>query len=154
MSQFFKQLALLLFFSEALFAGSIPAGYEHVPWGIDLTVISRKYPKGSISKTGDGNLIYRQQAPAPAFSRRLFGFKDGKLNVVSLTFEPSYVRKKGIENILAEQKNHFGECVMDITQAPYMLNCVWENSETRITFAYAPKRPDMTILMYDRKPGL
>jgi hypothetical protein len=138
--------------SATVYAGGIPAGYEKMPWGSELFAITKKYRNGLISKTGDNNVIYRQKNPTASLSQRLFGFKDGKLNVVSTTYGKSYVKKKGIENILLEKKKLFGECAMDTSQAPYMLNCIWENEYTRITLAYAPKRPDMTILMYDQKP--
>jgi hypothetical protein len=152
MGQLSAQLFLICALSAPVIAASVPTGYEKIPWGTELKTILKKYPKGVISKTGDSNLIYRQKNPTAYLSQRLFGFKDGKLNVVSTTFGTSYVKGKGIENILLEKKKLFGECVMDTAQAPHMLNCIWENDDTRITIAYAPKRPDMTILMYDRKP--
>lgn len=151
-----RQLSLQLFFAfvvtAPVMAANVPAGYEKMPWGTELGTIVKKYHRGSLTKTGDSNLIYRQHNPTAAFSQRLFGFKGGKLNVVSTTFGKSYVQKKGIENILADHKKLYGECVMDTTRAPYMLNCVWEGADTKITLAYAPSRPDMTVLMYDQKP--
>jgi len=150
--QLSAQMFLICALSATVIAANVPTGYEKMPWGTELKTVLKKYPKGFISKTGDNDLIYRQKNPTANLSQRLFGFKDGKLNVVSTTFVKSYVKKKGIENILAEKKKLFGECAMDTTQAPHMLNCIWENGDTRITIAYAPMRPDMTILMYDRKP--
>jgi hypothetical protein len=32
-----------------------------------------------------------------------------------------------------------------------MVTYRWEDASTKITFAYAPKRADMTILMYEKK---
>jgi len=145
------QLFLVFALSATVIAANVPAGYEKIPWGTELGTIVKKFPKGLISKTGDSDLIYRQKNPTVYLSQRLFGFKNGKLNVVSTTFRKSYVQKKGVENILSDKIKLFGECAMDTTQAPYMLNCIWENEDTRITLAYVPKRPDMTILIYDQK---
>ena len=40
---------------------------------------------------------------------------------------------------------------MDRSNAPHMMSYRWEDARTRITFAYAPKKPEMTILMYEQK---
>lgn len=127
-----------------------PSGYEKTPWGTELAKVARQFPKGSVAKMGE-DIIYRQLQPAKTIAKRLFGFRNGKLYTVSITFDKAYVQKQGIEKLLAEHKKRFGEAAMDSSQAPHMLSCVWEGKDTRITFAYAPKRPDMTVLMYDQK---
>ena len=81
----------------------------------------------------------------------MFFFAADKLVTVSVTLDPDYVKKNGIEKLLAKQKKLYGEGVIDRSGAPHMVTCIWQDQSTRVTFAYAPKRPDMTVLMYEKK---
>ncbi|HEY5975545.1 MAG TPA: hypothetical protein VIU41_12450 [Geobacteraceae bacterium] len=144
-------LTLLLILSAgAAMAAGLFAGYGKLAWGSGFHDVNKAYPKGEMSKLGTQD-IYKQKAPAKEYKQRSFAFRDGKLYAVSLTFNPAYVKKAGIESLLAKQRKQFGEGVMDRSNAPHMMSYRWEDARTRITFAYAPKKPEMTILMYEQK---
>lgn len=143
--------AVIVISLSATARAEVPAGYEKLRWGTEFAKVVKQYPKGSVTKMHE-DVIYRQQSPSKTIARRLFGFRGGKLYTVSITYDKGYVQKTGIEKLLAEQKKRFGEARVDSSQAPHMVNCVWEGKETRVTFAYAPKRPDMTVIMFDQKP--
>jgi len=49
------------------------------------------------------------------------------------------------------QKKQYGEGVIDRSSAPHMVTYRWQGKDIRITFAYAPKRPEFTVLMYEKK---
>ena len=129
-------------------AGTIPSGYENIAWNSGVEAVMAKYPKGQLGKLAD-ELIYRQYKPNQQIARRNFAFKNGKLHTVSLTFDKRYVEKHGIEKLLAEHSKLYGEAEVDRSQAPHMISCVWQSDKTRISFAYAPKRPDMTVVIYE-----
>jgi len=38
---------------------------------------------------------------------------------------------------------------MDISQVPHMINYVWQDKDTKISFSYASKRPDMTVITFE-----
>lgn len=146
----FMLVVSLLGCVSAAFAAKIFAGYGKMAWGTDFHQVVKAYPKGEMTKLGKQD-VYKQKAPSKELKQRSFAFRDGKLAAVSLTFHPDYVKKTGIENLLARQKKQFGEGTIDRSGAPHMVSYRWEDAGTRITFAYAPKKPDMTILMYERK---
>lgn len=141
-------LALAAAFSAQ--AAELFAGYGKLKWGSDIKSVSKAYPKGKMAKLGAQD-IYKQIKPAKNIKQRTFAFSGNRLVAVSVTMDPDYVKKNGIEKVLAEQKKLYGEGVIDRTGAPHMMTYRWQNQATRITFAYAPKRPEMTVLMYEKK---
>jgi hypothetical protein len=132
------------------FAAQLFAGYGKLPWGADLKSVTKAYPKGKSSKLGTQD-IYKQLKPSSDIKQRTFAFAGNKLVAVSVTMDPNYVNKTGLEKLLARQQKQFGKGVMDSTGAPHMVTYRWQDDATRITFAYAPKRPEMTVLMYEKK---
>jgi len=140
----------LLLSGTVAFAAGIFAGYGKTPWGADIKSVTKAYPKGNMAKLGTQD-TYKQLKPAKEIKQRTFAFAANKLVAVSVTMDPAYVTKTGIEKLLAQQKKLYGEGVIDRTGAPHMVTYRWQNSGTRVTFAYAPKRPEMTVLMYEKK---
>jgi hypothetical protein len=150
-----KKLSVLLFSiilltAASVFAAEIFSGYGKLPWGSDIKQVSRAYPKGKMAKLGTQD-TYKQLNPAKDIKQRTFAFAANKLVAVSVTMDPAYVGKTGIEKLLAKQKKLYGEGVIDRTGAPHMVTYRWQDKGTRITFAYAPKRPEMTVMMYEKK---
>ena len=94
---------------------------------------------------------YKQLKPSREIKQRTFAFAANRLVAVSVTMDPAYVKKNGIEKLLTQQKKQYGDGVMDRTGAPHMVKYLWQDQSTRITFAYAPIRPEMTVLMYEKK---
>ncbi len=151
MKKYISLLCLLTFLlSSAAFAAQIFAGYGKQPWGSDMKSIKKAYPKGKDSKLGTQD-VYKQLKPSSEIKQRSFAFAANKLVAVSVTMDPAYVNKNGIEKLLAKQKKLYGEGLIDRTGAPHMVSYRWQDQSTRITFAYAPKRPEMTVLMYEKK---
>ncbi|MBI1922320.1 MAG: hypothetical protein HYS23_14690 [Geobacter sp.] len=149
-----KTIMLICF---VMFLTAVPAmaarivdGYAGLKWGTNFHDVMKMYKKGEMAEFG-GEMIYKQVKPNKIIARRLFGFKKGKLNSVNVTFTADYVKKVGLENVLAEHVKSYGQGKMDNAQAPHMLFYTWEGKNTRIRFIYAPKRPDMTALMYEQK---
>lgn len=149
-----KQIYLLclltIFIASAAFAAQIFAGYGKQPWGANVKSVTKAYPKGKMAKLGTQD-VYKQLKPSTEIKQRTFAFAAGKLVAVSVTLDPAYVAKNGIEKLLAKQQKLFGEGVIDRSGAPHMVTYRWQDKSTRITFAYAPKRPEMTVLMYEKK---
>jgi hypothetical protein len=143
-------LLLTLVCSASVFAASTFDGYEKQPWGASIKSITKAYPKGKLSKLGAQD-IYKQVNPSKEIKQRSFAFAANKLVAVSVTMNPEYVSKNGIERLLARQKKLYGEGDVDRSSAPHMVSYRWQSKGTRITFAYAPKKPDMTVLMYEKK---
>ncbi len=135
--------------STAMAAGLF-SGYAETKWGADLHAVMKNYPKGEIAKLGN-QLLYKQTAPNKEMKQRTFAFRDNRLSAVSVTFNPNYVKKAGIENLLKKHKKSYGAGALDNSSAPHMVSYRWEDARTKITFAYAPKRADMTVLMYEKK---
>jgi len=131
-------------------AARIFDGYAGLKWGTNVHTVMKTYKKGQMAEFG-GEMIYKQTKPNKIIARRIFGFKKGKLNSVTVTFAADYVKKVGLENVLAEHVKVYGQGKMDNAQAPHMLFYAWEGKNTRLRFIYAPKRPDMTALMYEQK---
>jgi hypothetical protein len=126
------------------------AGYAGHPWGSDLHVIMKEFPGGTIGSSGT-MVIYRQMQPTERIKQRMFGFMNNKLSAVSVTFEGNYVKKKGVDAVLAEHKIYYGEGKMDKSKAPHTVSYVWENVSTRINFTYAPNHPEMCVVNYSAK---
>jgi len=143
-------VSLVFLFCVEVFAAPLFAGYGKVPWGADLKTVSKSYPKGKMSKLGAQD-VYKQLAPSKEIKQRSFAFAGNRLVAVSVTMNPAYVKKNGIEKLLAMQKKQYGEGVIDRSSAPHMVTYRWQGKDIRITFAYAPKRPEFTVLMYEKK---
>lgn len=141
---------LLLCLSVAASAAGIFPGYGKQSWGVGVNSVKKAYPKGKVAKLGAQD-VYKQLKPSADIKQRSFAFVDNKLVAVSVTMDPTYVTKSGIEKILDSQKKIYGEGVIDRTGAPHMVTYRWQDNATRVTFAYAPKRPEMTVLMYEKK---
>lgn len=151
MKKYFYLFCLLAFMlSSVAYAAPIYAGYGKQPWGADVKRVIRVYPKGEMIKLGTQD-AYKQLKPSGDIKQRIFAFAGNKLVAVSVTMDPVYVTKNGIEKLLEKQKKNYGDGVIDRTGAPHMVTHRWQDQSTRITFAYAPKRPEMTILMYEKK---
>lgn len=151
MKKFVYLLCLLIFLlASTAFAAQLYAGYGKQPWGASIKSVQKAYPKGKLSKLGAQDL-YKQLKPSSEIKQRSFAFAANKLVAVSVTMDPLYVKKNGIEKLLAKQKKLYGDGLIDRTGAPHMVKYSWQNQSTRITFAYAPKRPEMTVLMYEKK---
>jgi len=123
-------------------------GYEKVDWSSTVESVQVKYPRGQINRLA-GEVIYRQFKPSKQISRRNFAFKKGFLRTVSVTFDKQYVVNQGIEKLFQGFIEKYGEGVMDGSQAPYMISYMWHGRDTKVTFSYAPKRPDMTVILYE-----
>jgi hypothetical protein len=142
-------LVIMLLSGAVVFAAEIFGGYGKMPWGTDINSITKAYPKGKMDKLGTQD-IYKQLKPAKDIKQRIFVFNDNKLVEVTVTMDPDYVKKTGIEKLLARQKKIYGEGVIDRTREPHMVTLLWQDKDTRITFVYAPKRPDMAVMMYNK----
>ena len=145
-------LVFLLTFllAATAFAAQLFAGYGKQPWGASVMSVSKAYPKGTLAKLGAQD-AYKQIKPSREIKQRTFAFAADKLVAVSVTMDPAYVTKNGIEKLLAKQKKQYGDGVIDRSGAPHMVKYLWQDQSTRITFAYAPKKPEMTVLMYEKK---
>jgi len=143
-------VSLVFLLCVEVFAAPLFAGYGKVPWGADLKTVSKSYPKGKMSKLGAQD-VYKQLAPSKEIKQRSFAFAGNRLVAVSVTMNPDYVKKNGIEKLLAMQKKQYGEGTIDRSSAPHMVTYRWQGKDIRITFAYAPKRPEFTVLMYEKK---
>lgn len=140
---------LTLILAVSAFAAGIFPGYGKTPWGAEIQAVKKSYPKGTISKMAHQE-VYKQLKPSKDVKQRSFAFTNNKLVAVSVTMDPAYVTKTGIEKLLAAQKKLYGEGVVDRSGAPHMLTYRWFDKTTRITFAYAPQKPEMTVLMYEK----
>lgn len=141
---------LTLLLSSAAFAAQIFAGYGKQSWGAGINRVTKAYPKGKLAKLGTQD-VYKQLKPSSEIKQRTFAFASNGLVAVSVTMDPAYVKKNGIEKLLAKQQKLYGQGMIDRTGAPHMVTYRWQDQSTRITFAYAPKRPEMTVLMYEKK---
>lgn len=151
MKKYIYLLCLLTFLlASTAFAAQLFAGYGKQPWGASIKSVQKAYPKGQLAKLGTQDL-YKQLKPSREIRQRSFAFTANKLVAVSVTMDPDYVKKNGIEKLLARQQKQYGDGLIDRTGAPHMVKYLWQDQSTRITFAYAPKRPEMTVLMYEKK---
>jgi hypothetical protein len=124
-------------------------GYEATAWGSSVESVIARYPKGQLGKMAD-EVVYRQFGPSSRIARRNFAFNSGKLHTVTVVYAPKYIEKYGIDKLLQDFNRLHGEGVMDVSRAPHMLSCVWEAGDNKVTLAYAPKRPDMTVAIYQQ----
>ncbi len=143
-------IVLVLGMLSSAMAAGLFAGYAGTRWGTDMHAIMKSYPKGEMAQLG-GQVLYKQKAPNKEMRQRTFAFRENRLTAVTVTFNPEYVKKAGIENLLKKHKKAYGAGAVDNSSAPHMVTYRWEDASTKITFAYAPKRADMTILMYEKK---
>lgn len=143
-------VAASLFVATAAHAARIFDGYAGVPWGTTLHDVMRLFPKGNLAKIND-QFLYRQFSPNRVIFLRTFVFKEERLTAVSIRFNPDYVDRTGVETILAKHRKVYGVGTMDRSRAPHLLTYTWETRRSRLSFAYAPKRPDMTIMLYEKK---
>jgi len=144
-------ITILLVCTSAAFAVEIFNGYGGTTWGTDMAAVMKAFPKGQTAQSHGGGAMYRQERPNNNIALRMFNFKDNKLSSVSVKFSEEYVQKAGIDNILAQHKKSYGEGKIDRSRAPHMVTYVWEGPKTRISFAYAPKRLDMTVMLFESK---
>lgn len=145
-------LALLMVFAlcTQLLAAQLFAGYAKLPWGSSMKSVTKAYPKGQSSKMGAQD-IYKQVNPSKELRQRTFAFQDEKLVAVTVTFSPEYVKKTGAEKILEKQVKQYGEGMMDKSSAPHMVSYKWQGDGIKITFGYAPHKPEMTMMMFEKK---
>jgi hypothetical protein len=144
--------AVMLLFTNPAGAAEIFNGYAGTPWGTDLQTIMKAYPKGQTAPAHGGQgVIYRQDKPNKTMERRTFTFKENKLSSVSVRFSEEYVQNTGIETILTQHKKSYGEGKIDRSSAPHLITYIWEGQKTKISFAYAPKRLDMTVMLFEQK---
>lgn len=143
-------IVLVLGMLSSAMAAGLFAGYAGTKWGTDMHAIMKSYPKGEMAQLG-GQVLYKQKGPNKEMRQRTFAFRENRLTAVTVTFNPEYVKKAGIENLLKKHKKAYGAGAIDNSSAPHMVTYRWEDASTKITFAYAPKRADMTILMYEKK---
>jgi hypothetical protein len=59
--------------------------------------------------------------------------------------------KIGIDSLLAQHKKAYGEGTIDKSGGPHMTTFIWDGRHTRITYAYAAKRPDMCVILFQQK---
>ena len=151
MKKYLSLFCLLTFLlASTALAAQIFAGYGKQPWGANVQSVAKAYPKGNMAKLGTQD-TYKQLKPSREIKQRTFAFAENKLVAVSVTMDPAYVTRTGIEKLLEKQKKLYGDGVIDRSGAPHMMTYRWQDQSTRITFAYAPKRPEMTVLMYEKK---
>lgn len=143
-------LAVFLLSATVLAAAGPFNGYAGLPWGTDIHKVMKEFPKGEMGNMG-AMVVYRQITPNKQIRQRLFGFENNRLKAVSVTFDGAYVKKTGLEKLLAEHKKTYGKGNMDNSKAPHIVSYVWEDANTRIAFTYAPKRPEMSVVNYTQK---
>jgi len=141
---------LLTLAATTAWGGRIPEGYAGIKWGSDFHRVIKTFPKGELKEFGS-ELVYKQTKPDKTLAQRLFAFREGKLYAVTIKFNASHVQKTGLEKIVRQQIRKLGEGKLDNSGAPHMIKYVWEGNKTRITLVYAPKRPDMTVMMFEQK---
>ncbi len=143
-------IVLVLLSLSAAFAAGVPDGYAGLKWGTDLQTVMKQYKGGTTSKLHD-DVLYKQTSPNREIATRYFTFKNGRLIAVSVKFDAEYVMKIGIDSLLAQHKKAYGEGTLDKSQGPHMTTFIWEGRSTTITYAYAPKRPDMCVILFQQK---
>ncbi len=134
----------------AAYADRIPDGYRETPWGTDLRKVMADYPSGNLGRF-QNDYVYRQFNPNWEIFIRTFSFKGDKLVGVSIRFNPDYVKRRGTSRILATYRKMFGEGAYERAPSPHVITYTWESGATRISFGYVPKRPDMTIMIFQQQ---
>jgi len=143
--------ALLLSIVSFAYAAAIFNGYEQTEWGTQFHQIMETYPKGQFQDY-QKEFIYTQEKPDPSIGARIFGFKDGRLTSVSVTFSPEYVKKVGADKIKESLASRYGKGkASGGGKGSHAASYVWENKRTRITFMTVPQRFDMTVVQYEKK---
>lgn len=130
-------------------AGTTHSVYEKLAWDSSIKSVIARYPRGQIGKLAE-EVVYRQYKPSPQIARRNFAFSKDKLHTVTVVYEKHYIEKYGIEKLLRDYSKRYGDGVMNTSQAPHMISCSWQSGDTRVQLAYAPKRPDMTVIIYEK----
>lgn len=143
-------IAFLCLTAMTASADRLPDGYLDTPWGTDLRQVMKDYPRGNLEKL-HSDYVYRQFNPTREIFVRTFMFKEDSLIGVSIKFNPDYVKKSGTDRILAKFRKIFGEGAYERPSSPHLITYAWEGKETRISFGYVPKRPDMTIIVFQQK---
>jgi hypothetical protein len=131
-------------------ADRLPDGYGEIPWGTDLRQVMKNYPRGNLERLHN-DYVYRQFRPNREIFVRTFIFEDDHLVGVSIKFNPDYVKKSGTDKLLARYRKIFGEGAYEQSPSPHVISYIWEGPKTRISFGYMPKRPDMTIMVFQQK---
>ena len=131
-------------------APKVVDGYAGMKWGTDAHTVLRNYPGVAPSKEGN-EFILRQKNPNREMGQRSFIFRDNKLVAVTVKFNPSYVKRTGGDKLLETHRQFYGKGTMDRSSASHMLSNVWESPRTRITYAYSPKFPEMTAVLFQQK---
>lgn len=125
-------------------------GYAGMPWGTDAHTVLRTYPGVQPAQEG-GEFILRQKNPNREMGQRAFIFRDNKLVAVTVRFNASYVKRTGGDKLLEIHKQYYGPGTLDKSSSAHMLSHIWETPKTRITYAYSPKYPDMTAVLFQKK---
>jgi len=147
-------IACLLFVcccAKDLLAGVLPSGYGRLAWCSDLAMVVRHYPRGQSGKLAQ-ELFYRQLGPSREIARRSFAFNARGLHAVTVVYNARYVERRGLEQLLEEYVRAYGAGKQDVSSAPHMISHIWEHGDSRLMFCYAPKRPDMTVAVYEFRP--
>lgn len=142
-------LTLLLSVISPAMAG-VPAGYSGLPWGTDYHRIIKSFPNGSLGRVGE-QIVYKQTNPNREIRQRTFAFVNNALVAVSVSFNGDYVKKTGLEKLITMHQKSYGQGTVDRSNAPHLVSMIWESDQSRVTLAYAPKKPEMTIVMFQRK---
>ncbi len=143
-------ITLLLLSVSVACAAGVPDGYAGLKWGTDLQTVMKQYKGGATDKIHN-DVLYKQTSPNKEIATRLFMFRDNKLTAVSVKFDAEYVMKIGIDSLLAQHKKAYGEGTIDKSTGPHMTTFIWDGRSTRITYAYAAKRPDMCVILFQQK---
>jgi hypothetical protein len=125
-------------------------GYAGMKWGTDAHTVLRTYPGLQPAQEG-AEFILRQKNPNREMGQRAFIFRDNKLVAVTVKFNASYVKRNGADRLLAIHQQYYGPGTRDRSSTAHMASHIWETPRTRITFAYSPKYPDMTAVLFQKK---
>lgn len=125
-------------------------GYAGMRWGTDMHTVIKNFP-GVVPSQKGGELVFRQDKPNSEISQRSFVFQGKKLVAVTVKFNADYVKKTGVEKLLRTHQKFYGKGTVDKSSGGHLVSHVWESPRTRITYAYAPKRPDMTAVLFQFK---
>lgn len=146
----FLCVLLILFSSLTAFSAGVPDGYAGLKWGTTMETVKKQFPKGKVSKFHTDE-AYTQENPNADIALRTFIFKDNKLIGTSVKFNAEYVMKVGLDNLLAQHKKAYGDGKLDRSQGAHMITYVWDGPQSRVTYAYAPKRADMCVVLFQQK---
>jgi hypothetical protein len=125
-------------------------GYAGMTWGTDAHTVLRTFP-GLIPAQEGPEFILRQKNPNREMGQRSFVFRDNRLVAVTVRFNASYVKRTGVDKLLAIHQQYYGPGTRDRSSTAHMTSHIWETPRTRITYAYSPKYPDMTAILFQMK---